>query len=132
MTRSVKRSQPFPWWEPAAPPCTVSEVFNNSTPCVAHADRLPLDGSGQPTSAVSSEKMFFSDGGRRNIVAHRERQAMGLAGAVVGILAQDHHPQVGVGREVEGGEHLSAGRVHRPANPLGIDKGHQLGPIGGL
>ncbi len=47
--------------------------------------------------------------------AHREAQPVGLARAVVRVLAEDHHLDRGVRGEVEGGEHLVVRRVHRVA-----------------
>ena len=44
---------------------------------------------------------------------HREAQPVGLPRAVVRILAEDHHLGVGVRREVQRGEHLVGGGIHR-------------------
>src|SRR5690606_19326000 len=41
---------------------------------------------------------------------HRKTQAVGLAGAVVGVLAQDDHLHLVEGRGVEGGKDARAGR----------------------
>ena len=61
---------------------------------------------------ASSRWMLTSDGGIGHARAHREAQAVGLARAVVRVLAEDQHPRRRVRREVERGEHLVVGRVH--------------------
>src|SRR5690606_34842358 len=49
---------------------------------------------------------------------HREAQAMRLAGAVVRILAEDHHLHLLEGRGVQGGEDLRPGRMDALAGRL--------------
>ena len=65
-----------------------------------------------PRSSCSSLWMLTSDGGIGHAAAHREAQPVGLARAVVRVLAEDQHPRLGVRREVQGGEHLVVRRVH--------------------
>jgi hypothetical protein len=48
----------------------------------------------------------------RYAVRHGEGQAMRLSGAVVGVLAEDHHFRVGMRRQMERPEDLILGRVH--------------------
>ena len=55
---------------------------------------------------------------------------MGLTRPVVGVLAQDEDLQIGVRREVEGGEDLVwRGVDHRP-QALGADERLQFLPVG--
>ena len=61
--------------------------------------------------------------------AHGEAQPVGLARSVVRVLAEDHHLRLGVRREVERGEHLVVGRVHRVVLALGGDERLQVGPV---
>ncbi len=55
---------------------------------------------------------------------------MGLAGAVVGVLAQDHDLGAAQRGQVQGGEDVLLTRVHRVLVPLGGDEGLQLDPVG--
>src|SRR5690606_40328405 len=63
---SVNRSQPFFWWEPALPACTVRVAFNNSTPCCAQYVRSPCAGRGKPRSR--SEEHTSELQSRENLV----------------------------------------------------------------
>src|SRR5699024_7135912 len=51
---SVISSHPLPWCEFGSPGRTVSDRFNNNTPCSVHGVRSPVDGSGCPRSATYS------------------------------------------------------------------------------
>ena len=73
--------------------------------------------------------MFCSDGGSGHARPHREAQPVGLPGAVVGVLAEDDDLDLGVGGEVEGGEHLVVGRVDGVARPLVGHEALEVGPV---
>ena len=55
-----------------------------------------------------------------------------LPRTVVGILAQDHHPDLVVGGQVQSAKHLVVRRVHGVGGPLGGDEGLELAPVGAL
>lgn len=55
---------------------------------------------------------------------------MGLIRAVIRILTEDHHPYVGVGREMQGGEHVGGRRIHRTIASLVGHERLQLFPVG--
>ena len=63
-------------------------------------------------------------------ISDRKRQPVGLPGSVVRILAQDHRPSVGVGREMQRTEHLVVWRIHRVRSPFGGNERLQLPPVG--
>lgn len=59
----------------------------------------------------------------RDATAHRETQAMGLVRPVVRVLAEDHDAHVAIRREVQRGEHVVVGWIHRALPAL---VGHEL------
>ena len=67
---------------------------------------------------------------RFHAALHGKAQAMGLIGAVVRVLPEDHHLHLVEGRQVEGVEDIRAGREHGFSRPLlPCQKGTQPGHI---
>ena len=74
--------------------------------------QMPVVGDAK-TNIVAQLFVDIHQGGRgRHARAHREGQSVGLARLVVGVLPDDHHAHVLVGRVVQGVEHVRAGWVH--------------------
>ena len=112
ITSSVNVSHPLPWCEAACRARTVSVALSSSTPCAAHASRQPWSGAADAEVGFELLEDVLERRRGRHARAHREAQAVRLAGPVVRVLAEDQHLDVGVGREVQGGEHLVVGGEH--------------------
>ena len=115
-TWSVKPSQPLPWCAPARPSSTVSTALSSSTPCRAHGSRQPWSGRGDAEVALDLLEDVVQRRRHRHARRHREAQAVRLAGAVVRVLAEDHHLHRVERRRVERGEDLRP-RRDRCARP---------------
>src|SRR5574337_358322 len=90
-------------------------------------------GTGHAEVALDLPEDVVQRWGYPHAAAHRKAQPMRLAGAVVGVLAQDHNPHRVERGVLEGGENLPAGWVDVLARLLlGAQKARQrphLGPL---
>jgi hypothetical protein len=128
-TSSVKVSQPLPWCDAAWLARTVRVALRRSTPWrgpgIEAAVRRRID------PEVVAELLVDVHQRRRrgHTLSHREAEAVGLAGAVVRILSEDHDLHRLERGEVQRREHVLVRRVHRRPSPLGGDELLQLGPV---
>src|SRR5690606_34071385 len=83
-------------------------------------------GAGDAGIALDLPEDVVQRGRHAHAGTHGETQAVRLAGAVIGVLAEHHHAYVVEGRGVEGGEDLGARREHARAGcPAFLQEGRQ-------
>ena len=95
ITSSVKVSQPLPWCEAAWRARTVRVALRSSTPWRGPGVEAPVVGRVDAEVGVQLLEDVLQRRRRGHPGPHGEAQAVGLAGAVVRVLAEDQHLHVG-------------------------------------
>jgi len=92
---------------------------------------IALFGDGHPDVLVQFFINVDEGWGRRDALLDGEAEAVGLTGAVVGVLAEEDDLDLVEGGGVERVEDKAAGRIDRPSgHPFGLEMGDDLEEVG--